>query len=523
MAQTKVTTGGITDSNVTNSKLGTDISADKIASGTIPTARLGSGTANSSTFLAGDQTYKSISEYDDSQVQSNIAMLGFKVATNGSLSKYNLVDQAIDEYNDTTGIDTSNSTNDNRSGSSPYYYSGVMSNSPTITNGTATVDGSDTYVKYTTVGTGTIVPQSNLTVEYVIVAGGGGGGYSNAGGGGAGGYLANNSKALSLSNGTTYTVTVGAGGNGGSNGVMGTNGGDSSLSGSGLTTITAIGGGRGGQGGGNASDQNGAAGGSGGGGYYNGGNGGSPTAGQGYIGGGQTTTSPEHGAGGGGGASEAGEGGLNNKGGDGGDGVANDITGSSVTYAGGGGGSSDQTTSNSGNGGAGGGGEGASKDNDSDTYCDATVNTGGGGGSHYKSGSGSTNVTRGGHGGSGIVILRYTTPAETAGDMTLLSTATTAETTPTKGDIVMLMENGAGTATLNTDIKAYISRDNGTTYTQGTLVDEGTWGTNKKILAFHNLDISAQPSGTSLKYKIETLNQSGAKNTRIYATSLGWS
>ena len=107
--------------------------------------------------------------------------------------------------------------------------------------------------------------------------------------------------------------------------------------------------------------------------------------------------------------------------------------------------------------------------------------------------------------------------------MTLLSTATTAETTPTKGDIVMLMENAAGTATLNTDIKAYISRDNGTTYTQGTLVDEGTWGTNKKILAFHNLDISAQPSGTSLKYKIETLNQSGAKNTRIYATSLGWS
>ena len=224
MAQTKITTGGITDSNVTNNKLGTDISADKIASGTIPTARLGSGTANSSTFLAGDQTYKSISEYDDSQVQSNIAMLGFKVATNGSLSKYNLVDQAIDEYNDTTGIDTSNSTNDNRSGSSPYYYSGVMSNSPTITNGTATVDGSDTYVKYTTVGTGTIVPQSNLTVEYVIVAGGGGGGYSNAGGGGAGGYLANNSKALSLSNGTTYTVTVGAGGNGGSNGVMCTNG-----------------------------------------------------------------------------------------------------------------------------------------------------------------------------------------------------------------------------------------------------------------------------------------------------------
>ena len=35
---------------------------------------------------------------------------------------------------------------------------------------------------------------------------------------------------------------------------------------------------------------------------------------------------------------------------------------------------------------------------------------------------------------------------------------------------------------LNTDIKGYISEDSGVTFTQGTLVDEGTWGTNKKIL-----------------------------------------
>ena len=36
--------------------------------------------------------------YDDDVIQSNIAVLGFKVATNGSLAKYNLVDQDIDEY-----------------------------------------------------------------------------------------------------------------------------------------------------------------------------------------------------------------------------------------------------------------------------------------------------------------------------------------------------------------------------------------------------------------------------------------
>ena len=87
----------------------------------------------------------------------------------------------------------------------------------------------------------------------------------------------------------------------------------------------------------------------------------------------------------------------------------------------------------------------------------------------------------------------------------------------------MLYKNAYGTATLNTDIKGYISRDSGTTFTQGTLVDEGTWGTNKKVLGFHDLDISSQPSGVAMCYKIETLNQSNAsKETRIYATSIGW-
>jgi hypothetical protein len=36
----------------------TSLNATQLASGTVPTARLGSGTASSSTFLAGDQTYK---------------------------------------------------------------------------------------------------------------------------------------------------------------------------------------------------------------------------------------------------------------------------------------------------------------------------------------------------------------------------------------------------------------------------------------------------------------------------------
>ena len=107
-------------------------------------------------------------------------------------------------------------------------------------------------------------------------------------------------------------------------------------------------------------------------------------------------------------------------------------------------------------------------------------------------------------------------------NLTLQSTDTTAEVEPDYADMVILMEDAEGTATLNTDIKGYISEDSGSTFTQGTFVNEGSWGTNKKILAFHDLDISAQ-SGTSMCYKIETLNQSaGSKETYIHATSIGW-
>ena len=48
-----------------------NISASKITSGTIATARLGSGTASSSTFLRGDSTYAVIS---DNSIPFSIAL-----------------------------------------------------------------------------------------------------------------------------------------------------------------------------------------------------------------------------------------------------------------------------------------------------------------------------------------------------------------------------------------------------------------------------------------------------------------
>jgi hypothetical protein len=55
-----------------------------------------------------------------------------------------------------------------------------------------------------------VCPTGVTEVEWLIVAGGGGGGNNNGGGGGAGGYRTG--TGLSVTAGTTYTVTVGAGG-----------------------------------------------------------------------------------------------------------------------------------------------------------------------------------------------------------------------------------------------------------------------------------------------------------------------
>ena len=74
---------------------------------------------------------------------------------------------------------------------------------------------------------------------------------------------------------------------------------------------------------------------------------------------------------------------------------------------------------------------------------------GGGGGCQPSSGK------PGADGGSGIVVIRReTTAGATTDNLTLQSNDTTASTAnPDYADMVMLIENAHGTATLNTDIK----------------------------------------------------------------------
>ena len=258
---------------------------------------------------------------------------------------------------------------------------------------TQTMNGGYTINTYTySTGSGPttwMVPTGVTSVQYLVVGGGGGGangGYyysdgngtgSAGGGGGAGGVM----TGLAFPVSDTISIQVGAGGALGSDGV---NGGNSVFS-----SITAIGGG----GGGSSSGHNG---GSGGGGCsannsvaYSGGSG---TSGQGYAGGtGNSVHASWSASGGGGGAGGAGGSNTNNYGAPGGNGVYSTITGSSVGYGAGGVGSSLWGGTNN-------------------SYVGDAAYGWGIAGRGYGGNGGSNTGTSG---GSGIVIIKYTTLIKT--------------------------------------------------------------------------------------------------------------
>ena len=306
---------------------------------------------------------------------------------------------------------------------------------------TTSTSGANTVVKFTTVTTcDWTVPTGVTSISVLLVAGGGGGGFDVAGGGGAGGLLyygtetpkTPNGAAISVTPGNIHTIFVGAGGTGATSlstpfssqtTGRGNNGGDTYLRLASGTTYTAIGGG-----GGNSRNNTNTAqlGGSGGGGGYgngmsprpNGGAGtGSGTTLQGYAGG-KIVTGSQNGGAGGGGAGAIGtdwtDGGADASG-KGGVGLAYSITGASTFYGGGGGGGA--WNAKGGAGGTGGGGDGG---NINSTTCRSgctslsvartgkpgTANTGGGGGGSGWAGGNDP----AGAGGSGILIIAYTTP-----------------------------------------------------------------------------------------------------------------
>ena len=373
---------------ITNSQLAGSIDVTTKITGVVPTANLGSGSASSSTYLAGDQTYKTIVATDiawqavtTGTTLTAVAGRGYPIDTTSNVCTVTLpVSASVGDQIIFTDYARTWATYAVTLDQGSLKYQGN-----TTPNAVYDTAGQSVHIVYMDATQGWIpISDDDVTyetpppydVEFLVVAGGGGGGHGYTGGyyaagGGGGGYL--NSYAAeksgkdsatlpveSLTGGDTYTVTVGTGGAGGaSNGLNATIGVNSSIIGTGVS-LTATGGGYG-RGGGDTSGSFGANGGDGGcgGGSADGTNyttsaGGSGTALQGFDGGGPSTGNS---AAGGGGTGAVGSPYTSGYAIPGGVGQASSITTGAVTRAAGGTGANNSSpsapTANSGNGGAG--------------------------------------------------------------------------------------------------------------------------------------------------------------------------
>jgi hypothetical protein len=304
---------------------------------------------------------------------------------------------------------------------------------PTVATGGVEATHTSFGVTYKThtfpVGTSTFAVASigtEPTARFIMVGGGGAGAARHGGGGGAGGFI---EGALTLTPGN-YTVVVGAGGAGKFADQQGNDGGNTTFNG-----LTSLGGGGGGSW--DNGQRNGRPGGSGGGGseVAPGAGGaatqpGSASGGFGFAGAQSQQNGTGHGSGGGG-AGGVGTRGFDSHAGPGGPGRRSNILGRTLWFAGGGGAGSweagePRRGGNGGVGGGGGGGQARSGEtglgggisinsglngtvgvpNSTGGDAGAQTGAGGGGGGAYPPNT-EYGSTRGGAGGSGVVIIRY--------------------------------------------------------------------------------------------------------------------
>lgn len=102
-------------------------------------------------------------------------------------------------------------------------------------------------------------------------------------------------------------------------------------------------------------------------------------------------------------------------------------------------------------------------------------------------------------------------------NMTLVSNAFTADIAPSVARVaVQVIEKSA--TTINTDLTMEASRDGGTTWATASLALTATTGT-VKLYQDNAVDVSGQPSGTSMKWRVKTLNN---KNIDVSGVVLQW-
>jgi len=127
--------------------------------------------------------------------------------------------------------------------------------------------------------------------------------------------------------------------------------------------------------------------------------------------------------------------------------------------------------------------------------------------------------------GEGSIIaldyLRVDTETSTfkRANTSIITNPTTASEVPTKARVVLIAANNES-ITLNTELIASVSRDNGTTYTATTLSDQGIYANTGNVRIYTGeASLTTQPSGTIIRTKIETANN---KNVEIHAYTTQW-
>lgn len=126
-----------------------------------------------------------------------------------------------------------------------------------------------------------------------------------------------------------------------------------------------------------------------------------------------------------------------------------------------------------------------------------------------------TGATRVVVGGSSGVVLS-SDAANLAG--TLASISYTASSAPSTGMLTILAQAVTGSITVNTSLIGKISRDGGTTFTTCVLI-AGTSLAGFTIYEAAGVNLAAQPSGTAMRFQIET---STAARHAITGVALQW-
>jgi len=117
------------------------------------------------------------------------------------------------------------------------------------------------------------------------------------------------------------------------------------------------------------------------------------------------------------------------------------------------------------------------------------------------------------------ITVPTTSYTDAGGNVTLISNSFTAESAPDTARIV-IFEEDVDAITLNTDLKAYVSRDGGSTWAEVTLADEGDYETDKRVLTgLVDLTASGIGSGTSMEYKLVSTND---KVLKFHGTAMLW-